>query len=62
MLFKRKPKVNPTGTLTNNFLPVPPKDHKLLASHPAEPHPTDQSFLLYMKNRNHLTLTLHLTF
>ena len=30
----------------------PPKDHSLLASHPAEPHPTDQSSLDLQKSLN----------
>ena len=30
----------------------PPKDHSLLASHPAEPHPTDQSSLELQKSPN----------
>ena len=29
-----------------------PKDHSFLASHPSEPHPTDQSFLDLQKSRN----------
>ena len=30
-------------------MPRPPKDHKLLASHPAEPHPTDRSSLFSLE-------------
>ena len=41
-----------SGTLTDHSLSVPPKDHSLLASHPAEPHPTDQSYLELQKSLN----------
>ena len=35
-----------SGTLTYHSLSGTPRDRSLLASHHAEPHPTDESFLL----------------
>ena len=35
LCYLGKPKVDPIGTVTDHFLPGPPKDHTLLASHPA---------------------------
>ena len=52
LCYSRKTKVEPTCTLTDHFLSGPPKDHPLLASHPAEPHPTDQSSLEKQKSLN----------
>ena len=51
MLF-RKSKVEPKGTLTDHFLPGPPKDHSLLASYPAEPHQTDRISLFYLGKKS----------
>ena len=53
-----KYKVEPTGTLTYHFLSGPPKDHSLLASHPAEPHLTDQSSLLSLKKQKSLKINI----
>ena len=41
-----------SGNLTDNFLSGPPEDHLLLASHTAEPHPTDQISLDLKKSLN----------
>ena len=41
-----------SGNLTDHSLSGPPKDHSLLASHPTEPHPTDQSSLDLQKSLN----------
>ena len=41
-----------SGTLTDHSSSGPPKDHSLLASHPVEPHPTDQSSLDLYKSLN----------
>ena len=40
------------GTLTDHSYSGPPKDHSLLASHPAEPHPTEQRSLDLHKSIN----------
>ena len=40
------------GTLTDHSLSGTPTDHLLLASHPAEPHPTDKSSLDLHKSFN----------
>ena len=40
------------GTLTYHTLSGPPKDHSFLASHPVEPHPTDQSYFYLQKSLN----------
>ena len=57
MLF-RKTQVKPTGTLTDHFFPGPPKDHKFLASHPAEPHPTYQSSLFSLEKHKSLNINI----
>ena len=41
-----------SDTLTDHSLSGPPKDHSLLASHPVEIHPTDQSSLELKKPLN----------
>ena len=41
-----------SGTLTDHSLSGPPKDHSLIASHPAKPHRTDQSYLDLNKSLN----------
>ena len=41
-----------SGTLTDHLLSGPPKYHKLLASYPAEPHPTDHRSLEKQKSIN----------
>ena len=45
-----------SGTLTDNSLLGPPKEHLLIASHTAEPHTTDQSSL-----ELHISLNLNIT-
>ena len=57
MLF-RKPRVEPTGNLTDHFLPGPPKYHQLLASHPDKPHPTDQSSLFSLEKQKSLNINI----
>ena len=39
-------------TLTDHYLSGPPKNHSLLASHPTEPHMTDQRYLDLQKTLN----------
>ena len=39
-----------SGNLSNHSFSGPPKDHTFLASHPAEPHPTDQRTLEKQKS------------
>ena len=41
-----------SDTLTDHYFSEPQIKHSLLASHPAEPHPTDQSSLDLQKSRN----------
>ena len=41
-----------SSTLIYHYSSGPPKDHSLLASHPVEPHPTDQSSLDLQKYLN----------
>ena len=38
-----------SDTLTDHYFSEPQKKHSLLASHPAEPHPTDQRSLLSLE-------------
>ena len=58
LCFLGKSRVEPTliqyisGTLTDHSLSGPPKDHSLIASHPSEPHPTDQRSLDLNKSLN----------
>ena len=58
LCYLGKPKVEPTGTLTYHFLTGPPKDHKLLASHPAEPYPTDRSSLFSLEKQKSLNIII----
>ena len=58
LCYLGKPKVEATGTLTYHFLPGPPKDHKLLASRPAEPHPTDRSSLFCLEKQKSLNINI----
>ena len=58
LCYLGNPKVGTTGTLIDQFLPGPPKDHKLLASHPAEPHPTDQSSLFSLEKQKSLNIKI----
>ena len=57
-MFLGKSRVEPkllqyiSGILTYHSLSGPPKDHSVLASNPAEPHPTDQSSLDLKKSLN----------
>ena len=52
-MFLGKSRVEPKLlTLTDHSLSGPPKDHQLLASHPTEPHPTDQISLEKQKSLN----------
>ena len=44
----------------DQLFPGPPKYHSLIASHPAEPHPTYQISLFSLENRNQLTIKSHL--
>ena len=58
LCFLGKSRVEPklltyiSDTLTDHSLPGPPKYHSFLASHPAEPHPTNQSSLELQKSLN----------
>ena len=58
LCYLGKSKVELRATLTDHFLSGPPKDHSLLASHPAEPHPTDQSSLLSLEKQKSLNINI----
>ena len=53
-----KSKVELTGTLIDHFLPGPSKDHSLLASHTAEPHPTDRCSLFSFEKQKSLNINI----
>ena len=53
-----KLKVETTGTVTDHFLPEPPKDQNLPASHPVEPHPTDRSSLFSLEEQKSLKINI----
>ena len=58
LFYLGKSKVESTGNLTDHFLSGPPKYHSLLASHPAEPHLTDQSSLLSLEKHKSLNIKI----
>ena len=58
LFYLVKTKAEPTDTLTDNFLPGPPKDHQLLASNPTEPHPTDQSSFFSLEKQKSLNINI----
>ena len=58
LYYLGKHKVQPTGTLTDNFFPGPPKYHKFPASHPAEPHATDRSSLFSLEKHKSLNINI----
>ena len=58
LCYLGKSKVEPTCTLTDHLFSEPPKDHSLLASHPAEPHPTDQSSPLSLAKQKSLNINI----
>ena len=58
LCYLGKSKVEPTDTLTDHFLPGPLKDHSLIASHPVEPHPDDQSSLFSLEKHKSLNINI----
>ena len=51
-------RVETTGTLIDHLFPGPPKDHQLLAPHPAEPYPADRSSLFFLEKQKLLNITI----
>ena len=58
LCYLGKNKVEPTGTLIDHFFTEPPKYHKLLASYPTEPYPTDQIYLFSLEKQKSLNINI----
>ena len=58
LCYLGKSKVESTGTLTDHLLTGPKKKHKLLASNPAEPHPTDRISLFSLEKHKSLNINI----